>query len=139
MEEMQELIAQVGINANALIYCTICNHVWRILSMQAGQPKFYFVQARTSPSEGPFSIGSVIHLHCDASPEPPSGSTYQWRTSVPGVTITHRLRTDPNATITIHAGHTKYGYYCCQIQDRGSTLGTGFTAIEVKRELNLDC
>lgn len=92
----------------------------------------------TFPSEGPFPIGSLVPLHCSVSPDPPSGSTYVWRTTVPGVTIIHHRSTDPNATITIHVGHTKYGYYYCQIQSSGSTLATGFIVIEIERKPNFD-
>ena len=97
-----------------------------------GAPKHYSIHASTSPSEGPFSIGSVVGLHCHVSPDSPTGSIYQWRTSVPGVSIAHQHSTDFNATITIPVGHTKYGYYYCWIQKNGSTLATGFTVIEVK-------
>ena len=97
-----------------------------------GTPEYYSIQASTSPSEGPFPIGSVVHLYCNVSPDPPSGSKYEWRTSVPGVTITQQQSTNPNATITIPGGHTKYGYYYCQIQNNDSILATGFTVIEVK-------
>ena len=58
---------------------------------------------------------------------------------MPGVSITHQQSTDPNATITIPVGHTKYGYYYCQIQNRGSTLATGFTVIEIKCKQILNC
>ena len=97
-----------------------------------GTPEHYSIHASTSPSEGPFAIGSVVGLHCNVSPDSPTGSTYQWRTSVPGVSITHQHSTDPNATITIPVGHTKHGCYYCQLQKNGSTLATGFTVIEVK-------
>ena len=110
-------------------------HAVSIISLPpgtGGAPKQYSIQASTTPSEGPFSIGSLVHLHCGVSPNPPSGSMYQWMTSVPGVTITHLSSTFPNASITIHAGHTKYGYYYCQIQSSGTTLATGYIVIEVK-------
>ena len=97
-----------------------------------GSPKHYSIQMSTVPSEGPFPIGSLVHLHCSVSPDPPSGSSYHWRASVAGVSITHRSNTDPNATVTIHAGHTKYGYYYCQIKRNDSTLASGFTVMEVK-------
>ena len=54
---------------------------------------------------------------------------------MPNVSISHQHSTKPNATITIPVGHTKYGYYYCQVQSNGSTLVTGFTVIEVKCEL----
>ena len=105
-----------------------------VCSKTGGTPEHYSIHASTSPSEGPFAIGSVVGLHCHVSPDPPTGSTYQWKTSVPGVSVTHQRSTDPNATITIPVGHTKYGYYYCQLHKNSSTLATGFTVIEVKRE-----
>ena len=108
-----------------------------VASTSAETPKHYSIQASTSPSGGPFPIGSVVHLHCGVSPDPPPGTTYRWQTSVPGVSITHEHSSNSNATITIPVGHTKYGYYYCQIQNNGSKLATGFTVIEVKRELTL--
>ena len=98
------------------------------------KPEHYSVQITTSPSKGPFAIGTVVHLHCQVSPDPPTGSIYLWRASVPGVSIAQQHSSNPNATITILAGHTKYGYYYCQIQQNGSTLATGFAVLEVKRK-----
>ena len=54
---------------------------------------------------------------------------------MPSVSISHQHSTEPNATVTIPVGHTKYGYYYCQVQSNGSTLVTGFIVIEVKCEL----
>ena len=110
-----------------LIYTNVCSNT-------GGTPEHYSIHASTSPSEGPFAIGSVIGLHCHVSPDSPTGSTYEWKTSVSGVSIIHHHSTDSNASITIPVGHTKYGYYYCQLQKNGSTLATGFTVIEVKCE-----
>ena len=99
-----------------------------------GTPEHYSVQATTTPSKGPFTIGSVVHLHCQVSSDPPTGSIYLWRTSVPGASITQQSSSNPNATITILTGHTKYGYYYCEVQKNASTLANGFTVVEVKRK-----
>ena len=129
MREMQELCAPVR-----KCRFTFTNQFTVIFVLKGGIPEHYSIHASTSPSEGPFAIGSVVDLYCHISPHSPTGSTYQWKTSVPGVSIIHQRSTDPNATITIPTGHTKYGYYYCQLQKNGSTLATGFTVLEVKRK-----
>ena len=128
---MQELCASVRMSIPRKYFFLLKNN--ECLSA-GGTPEHYSIQATTTPSRGPFPIGNVVHLHCQVSPDPPPGCIYFWRTSVPGVNITQQHSSNPNATVTILAGHTKYGYYYCQIQKNGSTLATGFTVVEVKRK-----
>ena len=97
-----------------------------------GIPDDHFIEISTSPSEGPFAIGSEVTLHCRVSPYLHNGIIYQWKTSVPGVSITQEDYSTPNITITIPAGHTKYGYYYCVAQSNGSTLANGFTVLEIQ-------
>ena len=115
-----------------------CTHLpklrltWICSPKPGGIPDYYFVEISTSPSEGPFAIYSEVTLHCSVSPYPHGSVTYQWTTSVPGVSITHEDTSTPNVTVTIPAGHTKYGYYYCVVQSNNSTLASGFVVLEIQ-------
>ena len=46
--------------------------------------------------------------------------------------FTQYKNTDPNVTLTIHAGHSSHGSYYCIVKYNGATIGRGHTIISVK-------
>ena len=85
-----------------------------------------------SSNQSSVTIGSNVTLQCNISPSPPINTTYQWRTTVSGVTLLQPISTCPNVTLTVRTGHTQQGNYYCIVKYNGATLGKGQTQITVK-------
>ena len=93
---------------------------------------FYNVTISLSSNQSSVTIGSKVTLNCNVSPSPPINTTYQWRTTVSGVTLSQPISTYPNVALTVPTGHTQQGNYYCVVKYNGVTLGRGHTQITVK-------
>ena len=79
------------------------------------------------------SINDEVSLYCNSLPAPPINTTYHWRSTVSGgSSFTQYKKTDPNVTLTIHAGHSSHGNYYCIVKYNGVTIGRGYTVISVE-------
>ena len=124
MLKMWESFAQVL----WLIYVT---HFLCCVSIE--YPVYYSVNI--SVLNGPrVSINDEVSLYCNSLPVPPINTTYHWRSTVSGgsSSITQYKKTDPNVTLTIHAGHSSHGNYYCIVKYNGVTIGRGHTVISVE-------
>ena len=88
-----------------------------------------------SSNQSSVTIGSNMTLHCNVSPSPPINTTYQWRTTVSGVTLSQAISTYPNVTLTVPTGHTQQGNYYCIVKYNGTTLGKGHTQISIQGKI----
>ena len=88
-----------------------------------------------SSSQSSITIGSNVTLHCNVSPSPPINTTYQWRTTVSGVTLSQPISTYPNVTLTVPTGHSQQGNYYCIVKNNGTTLGKGHTQISIEGKI----
>ena len=88
-----------------------------------------------SSNQSSVTIGSNVTLHCNVSPSPPINTTYQWRTTVSGVTLSQPISTYPNVTLTVPTGHTQQGNYYCIVKYNGATLGRGHMEISIKSKI----
>ena len=96
-------------------------------------PVYYYVNI-TAATKYPVFIGSRVALLCNVSPTPPVNTTYHWSSTVSTrlSSFTQYKNTDPNVTLTIHAGHLSHGNYYCIVKYYGVTIGRGHTVISVK-------
>ena len=76
---------------------------------------FYNLTISSSSNQSSVTIGSNVTLHYNVSPSPPINTTYQWRTTVSGVTLSQPISTYPNVTLIVPTGTTRELLLYCYI------------------------
>lgn len=93
---------------------------------------YYNVSVTSSPSSYDIPIGTQVQLSCVSDPAPPSGVTFEWKTTITEDPLTQNSPSSPDATVTITHRHPKVSHYYCAMKWGNEVLGIGSTTLTIQ-------
>jgi deleted-in-malignant-brain-tumors protein 1 len=96
---------------------------------------YYEVNITASLETGDIPINSDVTMTCNSYPAPPSGVTYQWRSSISEDPLVQSDITSPQATVTVSQRHPTVSHYYCAMMLGDEVLGIGTIKLTLRNLL----
>lgn len=93
---------------------------------------YYNLSVTSTPSPYDIPIGTQVQLSCVSDPAPPSGVTYEWKTTISEDPLSQSSPSSPSATLTITHRHPKVSSYYCAMKWDDEVLAIGSITLSVQ-------